>query len=49
MRAEGDKIIFESCKEIESIQIALEEYLKARENKDVKRLNDLLDVMHLNW
>lgn len=49
MRVEGDRIIFESRREIESIQIALEEYLKASENKDVKRLNDLLDVMHLNW
>ncbi len=49
MKAEGDKIIFENRKEVESIQKALEEHLKANDNEGAKRLCDLLDVMLLNW
>ena len=52
MKIERDKIIFESRREIEGVQIALGDYLESHKSDDnyaAQKLYDLLDVMHMNW
>lgn len=48
MQAIKDKIQFESRREIEEIMVALEKS-EDSEKENVKRLIDLLEVMHLSW
>ena len=52
MKIERDKIIFESRREIEGVQIALGDYLESHKSDDnyaAQKLYDLLDVMHMSW
>ena len=48
MQAIKDKIQFESRREIEEIMVTLEKS-EDSEKENVKRLIDLLEVMHLSW
>ena len=51
MKADRDKIIFESRQEIIKVQAGLEELLQSdnSKNTEIKRLHGLLDVMTMNW
>lgn len=53
MQLDMDCIQFESRREIEDIIIALDTYLKEHKRTNsvdtVKKLANLLNVMHMNW
>lgn len=53
MQLDGDKIQFETRREIETVETALNTYLAdhkdAAEAAAIRRLDDLLDVMHMSW
>ena len=52
---ENDTIQFESRREIESVMVALGEYIKRHKKdddttlRDAQSLFDKLDVMHMTW
>lgn len=55
MVQENDTIQFESRREIESVMVALGEYIKRHKKdddttlRDAQSLFDKLDVMHMTW
>lgn len=53
MKKDMDCIQFESRREIEEVILALEEWQKSHKSDNktdtVKRLSELLEVMHMEW
>lgn len=53
MKKDMDKIQFESRYEIEAIMKVVDKYVKQnpaeKDNEELKRLFELLDIMHMEW
>lgn len=53
MRKDMDKIVFERRSEIEELMIVLSEYCKqnpkSEHKKNMEKLMDQLEVMHMEW
>ena len=53
MRRENDTIQFESRREIENLMVVIDKYVKQnpkeKNNEELERFFDLLDVMNMEW
>ncbi len=53
MKQDMDKIVFESRREIEAIEMALNTYTEEHPDEsyaeEAQRLSELLEVMHMSW